>query len=56
MSCYMLDKYCAVCSERIFGKVCLRKRYHASILYKSIANRVADGPITARYRCIKNAD
>ena len=35
-------------------------RYPASILYKSIAGhyrpvRVADGPITARYRFIKNA-
>ena len=37
-----------------------KKQYPVSILYKSIAGRyrpvrVADGPITARYSCIKNA-
>ena len=44
-----------------FIKIVIRyKKVPASILYKSIAGRyrpvrVADGPITARYRFIKNA-
>ena len=46
------DRSC-VCNDR-------KGQYPVSILYKSIAGRyrpvrVADGPITARYRFIKNA-
>ena len=45
---------CILCNEA------LQHIYPVSILYKSIAGRyrpvrVADGPITARYRFIKNA-
>ena len=48
--------------QKSVGQVAWRRIFNkpASILYKSIAGRyrpvrVADGPITARYRFIKNA-
>ena len=53
----MLAEWLAV---QILTKLYLGLLYPVSILYKSIAGRsrpvrVADGPITARYRFIKNA-
>ena len=65
-TCFRIEDYmklASTCSEclRIEDYMVIKfMMFPASILYKSIAGRyrpirVADGPITARYRFIKNA-